>query len=82
MNIFEENKIYSFGEIVDICNVNSLTTVDCLKDENMISVEGWDDKEKCLVGECLFEFNRIKEDRFSLRWSIFADKTCKQTARF
>lgn len=66
-----------FEQIVDICNVNSLTTVDCLKDENMISVEGWDNKEKCLGGECVFEFNRTKGDKFSLRGSIFADKTCK-----
>lgn len=56
------------SEIIDICDKHGLTTVDCLKDENMISVEEWDDKEKCLGGECLFEFMRIKEDLFKLTW--------------
>ena len=69
MNIFSKTKKYSFNEIANICRVNSLTTVDCLKDENMVSVEGWDEKEECLGGECLFEFDRIFENKFLLRWS-------------
>ena len=59
---------------MDICCINSLTTVDCLKDENMVSVEEFIDDE--LGGECLFEFDRISENNFSLRWSIFENKTC------
>lgn len=82
MNIFSKTKNYSFNEIANICRANSLTTVDCLKDENIVSVEGWDKKEKCLGGECLFEFDRISESKFLLRWSKFASKTCKQSARF
>lgn len=67
MNIFSKNKVYNFQEIVDVCDKNNLTTVDCLKDENMVSVEGYNKKTKELDGECLFEFNRIKEDQFLLR---------------
>lgn len=74
MNIFAKNKIYLFDEISDICIENSLTTVDCLKDENMVSVEKFVDGE--LGGECLFEFNRIKESCFMLRWSKPTGKTC------
>lgn len=69
MNIFIKNKPYSFNEIIDICDKNNLVTIDCLKDENMVSVEEWDPIEECLVGECLFEFYRLKEDVFILRWS-------------
>lgn len=66
--MFLKNKIYNFQEIVDICDKNNLTTVDCLKDENMVSIEKWNDGD----GEdCLFEFNRIKEDKFLLRWAEF-----------
>lgn len=72
--IFHKNKIYYFQEIADICDKNGLTTVDCLKDENIISVEEWDSKEKDLGGECLFEFDRIKEDNFLMRWSDFENK--------
>ena len=73
-NLFTKNKIYSFDEILDICEKNSLTTVDCLKDENMVSVEEFIDNE--LGGECLFEFNQIKDEKFKLRWSNFDDETC------
>lgn len=53
-------------EINDICNKNSLATVDCLKDENMISVEKWNDGE----GEdCLFEFIKINKDAFRLNYT-------------
>jgi hypothetical protein len=49
-------------EIIDICNENGLITVDCLKEENMFSVE----KEGA---DCLFEFHRIGEDVFKLTWA-------------
>lgn len=81
MGTFANNKIYSFDEITKICNENSLTTVDCLKDESMISVEGWDSKEKSLGGECLFEFKQVGKDKFLLSWSIFADKPRQQSAK-
>ena len=45
MGIFVKNKKYSFDDIVEICDKNGLTTVDCLKDENMVSVEEYEDGE-------------------------------------
>ncbi|MBU1350123.1 hypothetical protein KKH19_03395 [Patescibacteria group bacterium] len=66
--IFCKNKIYSENEINKIALANELAIVNCLKEENMISLEKWNNGE----GEdCLFEFNRIKEDGFLLRWSEF-----------
>ena len=66
--IFCKNKIYSENEINKIAAANGLATVDCLKDENMISLEKWNNGD----GEdCLFELNRIKENLFLLRWSEF-----------
>jgi len=59
--IFSKNKKYSFNDIIKICNKNGLITVDCLKDENMVSVE----KEG---GDYLFEFKQIKENVFKLTW--------------
>ena len=68
-DIFEKNKIYSENEINKIAVANDLATVDCLKDENMISIEKWNNGE----GEdCLFEFDKIKEDSFLIRYSKFA----------
>ena len=67
-NIFEKNKIYSESEINKIAVINNLATVDCLRDENMISVEKWNNGE----GEdCLFEFDKIKENSFLMRYSKF-----------
>ena len=61
MKIFTKDKSYSLPEIIDVCDKNGLITVDCLKDENMISIE----KE----GEdALFEFHKIGEDIFKLTW--------------
>ena len=68
-NIFCQNKIYSENEINEIAVANGLIIVDCLKDENMISLEELIDEE--LGGECLFEFDKIKEDGFLMRWSEF-----------
>ncbi len=62
MKIFTKNKIYSLPKIIDICDQNGLITVDCLKDENMISVE----KEGA---DCLFEFHKIDDDLFKLTWA-------------
>ena len=84
-NIFIKNKIYCENEINKIATANKLATVDCLKDEQMISIEKWNDGE----GEdCLFEFDKIGQDMFRLRWvevetkiarrfTKFAGKTCK-----
>ena len=71
MNIFSKNKVYQFQEIVDVCNGNGLTTIDCLKDENMVSIEEYNKKTKELGGECLFEFNKMSEDGFLMKWSKF-----------
>jgi hypothetical protein len=62
MTIFTKSKNYSLREIIDICDKNGLITVDCLKDENIISIE-----EK--GGDCLFEFLKIGEDLFKLTWA-------------
>lgn len=62
MKAFTKDKNYSLPEIIDICNQNGLITVDCLKDENMISVE----KEGA---DCLFEFHQIGDDFFKLTWA-------------
>lgn len=61
MNIFTKNKNYTLQEIINICDKNTLITVDCLKDENMISVE----KEGA---DCLFEFHKISNNFFKLTW--------------
>lgn len=61
MSIFTKNKNYALQEIIDICDKNKLITVDCLKDENMISVE-----EEGV--DCLFEFHIISEDKFRLTY--------------
>ena len=65
MNIFVKNKKYSFEEISDICEKNDLMTVDCLKDENMISVEAWNNGD---MGDCIWEFDQIKENLFKLKY--------------
>ena len=59
--IFSKNRVYSEMEIIDIASSNGMITVDCLKDENMISVE----EEGA---DCLFEFLRIGDDIFKLSW--------------
>ena len=61
MKIFTKDKSYSLPEIINICDKNGLITVDCLKDENMISVE----KEGA---DAIFEFYKIGEDLFKLTW--------------
>ncbi|MFH0803840.1 MAG: hypothetical protein V1877_01850 [Candidatus Tagabacteria bacterium] len=62
-NIFCKNKIYYEDEINSIATANGMAIVDCLKDENMISLENWNNGE----GEdCLFEFLRVGEDVFKL----------------
>ena len=61
MKIFTKDRNYEFQEIVGICNKNGLITVDCLKDENMVSVE----KEGA---DALFEFHKIGEGLFKLTW--------------
>lgn len=65
MEIFSKNKKYFFDDIVKICDKNDLITVDCLKDENMISVEEYNNGER---GDCIFEFHQIKENIFKLTW--------------
>lgn len=68
MKIFTKFKNYTLSEIADICEENKLIIVDCLKDENIISIEEDNNGE---LGECIFEFSQIKEDLFKL---IFTDK--------
>jgi len=61
MGIFTKDRNYSLPEIIDTCDKNGLITVDCLKDEDIISVE----KEGA---DALFEFHKIGEDLFKLTW--------------
>lgn len=67
MNIFTKDRIYTLQEIISICEKNDLITVDCLKDENMISVEREGE-------DALFEFHRIGEDLFVLTWFVNCEK--------
>ena len=60
--IFSKNKNYSLSEIIAICDQNGLVTVDCLKDENMISVEK-------AGADCLFELHEVGDDLFKLTWA-------------
>ncbi len=63
-NIYDKNIIYSEGEIIDIATTNGMITVDCLKEDNQISVE--------IEGEeNLFEFTRKRDNEFLLTWSYF-----------
>jgi len=66
LNCFVKNQIYSFSNIIEICNQNNLTTIDQLRDDNTIGVEEFSDGE--LGGICLFEFERVGDDLFSLTW--------------
>ena len=66
--IFDKNRGYFLQEIIDICYKNNLIIVDCLKDENIISIEECNNRE---LGDCIFEFNRIRGDLFKL---IYVDK--------
>ena len=65
MEIFSKNKKYFFDDIAKICDKNGLITIDCLKDENMISVEECNGGE---LGDCIFEFKRIGDNLFKLTW--------------
>ena len=83
MDIFVKEKNYLLEEIISICDENNLITVDCLKSENMISVEKYNNGE---LGDCIFELKRSKAGLFKLSWvdkievarrfTKFAGKTC------
>jgi len=78
MNIFMKDKAYLLDEIISICNENALITVDCLKDEKMISIEKYNDGE---LGDCIFELKQLKNGLFKLSWvdnnfTKFEGKTC------
>jgi hypothetical protein len=66
MKIFSKNKKYCFDDIVEICAKNNLTTIDCLNDENMISIEEYINGE--LGGECIFTFDKCRNNLFKLNW--------------
>lgn len=63
MSIFIRNKRYSLQEIINICDKNKLVTVDCLKDENMVSVEKYNNGE---LGDCIYEFIQLKDSALQL----------------
>jgi hypothetical protein len=66
MKTFVKNNFYTIAEINSICGELFLTTVDCLKDENLITIEGFEDGE--LDGTCCGEFLRIEENKFKAIW--------------
>ena len=49
-------------EIIDIASANGMITVDCLKDDNLISIE-------FEGADSLFELTRKRDDEFILTWS-------------
>ncbi len=67
-SLFSRHIIYSEDDINRIAIENGLATVDCIKEENMISLEEWNGGEG---GDCLFEFDRTNKGAFLLRWSEF-----------
>ena len=60
--MFSKNRYYSEKEIIDIATANGMITVDCLKEDNQISIE-FEGEEN------LFEFTRKRYDKFILTWS-------------
>ena len=64
--IFDICKTYSFDELAEIACKNNMTTIDCLKDENIVSLEGFDGKN--LSGTIVFEFKCIADDKFKMIW--------------
>lgn len=66
MNLFRKNKIYSFNEIADICDKNNLIIVDCLRNENIISVEEWNNGD---LSDCIWEFSQIKPKFLKLKYT-------------
>lgn len=69
-NIVRKQKKYSEDEIYEIAHANNLAVIDCLKDDNIICLENLDNNGE-LGGVNLFEFDRIEENKFLLRWSEF-----------
>jgi hypothetical protein len=64
--LFTVNKFYTLEDINTISITNDLATVDCLKDEQMISIEAWNQGDG---SDCLYEFHLISPNAFQLRWS-------------
>ena len=60
-NHFELNKVYTEEEIIKISAENNMVTVDCLKDDNQITVE-------FEGGDALYEFTLLKNGKFKLTW--------------
>jgi len=65
-DIFDKNKIYTFDELSYIAEKNRMAVINCIDDELMVSLEGYNGKY--LSGENVFEFNMVSEDGFKLRW--------------
>lgn len=65
-NIFDVNRYYCFNEIVHIAEIHCMTTVDCIKDDGVLCLEGFDGQQ--LSGEILFEFTHFEVGKFKLNW--------------
>ena len=67
-NPFSETKIYSLDEIAKIACNNGMTTIDCIKDENIVSLEGFDGKD--MFGTNVFEFDMVDKNKllFKMKW--------------
>lgn len=72
--IFQKRKIYSEEEINRLSAKNNMITVDCLKDDNQITVE--------VEGvDPVYEFTCLGNDKFVLTWSEFDDRKFKKGKR-
>ena len=55
------NKIYTEDEINEMARENNMITVDCLKDDNQITIEPEG-------GDTVYEFKLLKTGKFKLTW--------------
>ena len=60
-NLLKINKIYTEDEIIEIARENNMITVDCLKDDNQITIEPEG-------GDKVYEFTLLKSGKFKLTW--------------
>lgn len=64
--VFQKGKIYSERQIGEFAIANKMIPVDCLKEDNQITLE-------FEGADTIYEFTRIdnKKDKFVLSWSKF-----------
>ena len=70
-NLFTKDKIYTEEELNKIASANSMITVNCLKEDNQITLE-FEGEEN------LFELTRAKDNGFILTWCYLDNKNPKK----